>query len=1313
MKKQKIRKVNLNKSNLHPEDVRSKALTASGITLVALIVTIIAITIMVGIVLNITTGDNGVLERAVTSTTKYTIGEETNKLEMWYRDNTIAQYTDSEKELVEMSEAELEVSLAGNGIDATVLMIEGNETTNNKARIKYISTNNMYEVDLGTGEITYIGQVSSNEDIEVEKANVSITYSTIEWTNENITAYITLNQAGINASDYRIKYYKTGDSAWRVYDSGFTISENCTIYAQVQSLLTGDAKTEWISSTVGNIDKTSPVITNITTRTSTATIIATDNLSGIAKYGVSTSASIEPTEWQESNIITGLNQSSTYYFWAKDNAGNVVNNNEETGTIGTPTFGTVEWSETTENSASVTLSGEQEECVLQYRIGTTGSWTTIDNGDTISGITSGSIVYGRLYDNTNESGTYASILIEDSTNPIVTLTADTGEYSQSVVLTGTATDNQSLLTVAGFITGPTDTPEDITTTDSTTITQTITANGTYYFAAIDGAGNKSYTSIEISNIDRTPPSVNITSTSSTRIAFTATDGIGVVAYAITTSSTAPTSGWTTVTSTTSLEESLTGYTKGTTYYVYAKDSAGNIGSSNDETGTIGTPTFGTVTWNTTTANRAAVTLTGTATDCVLQYRIGTSGTWTTITSGNSIPEQASGTTVYGRLYDNTNESGTYASIQIKDSTKPTVTLTSDTGEYSQSVVLTGTATDNQSLLTNVGFISATTDTPASITTTNSKSITQTVTANGTYYFAAIDGAGNKNYTSISVSNVDTTAPTVSIASNTVTTNSFNVNTTVTDSGTGLSKITWYYKLSTASSYTTLNTSTYTTMNGSTKGTTSQVTKTSSTKSGLTSGTYNVYAEVWDVAGNKATTSTINVTLGTVTAATSSNLTASVSSWSTTTATVTFSTTTSFSIQYSTNNSSWTTGTSTSVTTGTTVYARLTDGTNSGTSYTAITPTLTYSISYSLNSGTAGSYAPTSANYGSAVQISNPTRTGYTFAGWTASNLSTGTAYYGSSSSAISTAWTSTSTKPTSTYFKNLRNTNSSTVTLTANWTANTYTLTLNPNGGTYNSTTSNSTKTMTYGSTSNNSIGVPTRSGYTFNGWYTASSGGTQVYNSSGQNVYASAYWTAAYSSGTWKKTSSVTLYAQWTSTITYNANGGSGAPSSQTGTTITISSTKPTRSSYIFLGWSTSSSATAASYMPGSSYTFSSNTTLYAVWRSVNFAYTGSVQSVTLPKGTYKLQCWGAQGIYSSASYSNDFASGNGAYATGTLNLTSATTLYIYVGGRPYYGAVNGSQDLYNGGYNGGGASYSGSSYNDNGPGGGATDIALVRWRM
>ena len=78
-----------------------------------------------------------------------------------------------------------------------------------------------------------------------------------------------------------------------------------------------------------------------------------------------------------------------------------------------------------------------------------------------------------------------------------------------------------------------------------------------------------------------------------------------------------------------------------------------------------------------------------------------------------------------------------------------------------------------------------------------------------------------------------------------------------------------------------------------------------------------------------------------------------------------------------------------------------------------------------------------------------------------------------------------------------------------------------------------------------------------------------------------------------------VKKYAAPAYTLTYNANGGSGAPSQQTGAVnYTISSVKPTRSGYTFLGWSQSSSATSATYKSGDSITVSANTTLYAVWQ-------------------------------------------------------------------------------------------------------------------
>lgn len=75
------------------------------------------------------------------------------------------------------------------------------------------------------------------------------------------------------------------------------------------------------------------------------------------------------------------------------------------------------------------------------------------------------------------------------------------------------------------------------------------------------------------------------------------------------------------------------------------------------------------------------------------------------------------------------------------------------------------------------------------------------------------------------------------------------------------------------------------------------------------------------------------------------------------------------------------------------------------------------------------------------------------------------------------------------------------------------------------------------------------------------------------------------------------------THTVSYNANGGTGAPGNQTktwGYVLTLSSQVPTREGYTFLGWATSSTATEAQYQPGSQYGADVTVTLYAVWSRI-----------------------------------------------------------------------------------------------------------------
>jgi len=126
-------------------------------------------------------------------------------------------------------------------------------------------------------------------------------------------------------------------------------------------------------------------------------------------------------------------------------------------------------------------------------------------------------------------------------------------------------------------------------------------------------------------------------------------------------------------------------------------------------------------------------------------------------------------------------------------------------------------------------------------------------------------------------------------------------------------------------------------------------------------------------------------------------------------------------------------------------------------------------------------------------------------------------------------------------------------------------------------------------------VTTPTRAGYTFNGWFTAASGGAQVI-------------------GTDMILGAATLYAQWTQnasiTITYNAQGG--APALQPTSVITgytygdalPAITQPTLSGSAFVGWFTEPTG-GTQILPSTVVTTTTDQTLYAQWVVVTVTVT------------------------------------------------------------------------------------------------------------
>ena len=88
--------------------------------------------------------------------------------------------------------------------------------------------------------------------------------------------------------------------------------------------------------------------------------------------------------------------------------------------------------------------------------------------------------------------------------------------------------------------------------------------------------------------------------------------------------------------------------------------------------------------------------------------------------------------------------------------------------------------------------------------------------------------------------------------------------------------------------------------------------------------------------------------------------------------------------------------------------------------------------------------------------------------------------------------------------------------------------------------------------------------------------------------------------------THNVTVPVRTSYTVSFNANGGSGAPGNQTkwyGENLTLSSTRPTLSGYSFKRWNTNTSDTGTGYAPSGTYSANSAATLYAIWnRTVTY---------------------------------------------------------------------------------------------------------------
>lgn len=229
----------------------------------------------------------------------------------------------------------------------------------------------------------------------------------------------------------------------------------------------------------------------------------------------------------------------------------------------------------------------------------------------------------------------------------------------------------------------------------------------------------------------------------------------------------------------------------------------------------------------------------------------------------------------------------------------------------------------------------------------------------------------------------------------------------------------------------------------------------------------------------------------------------------------------------------------------------------------------YSITYNLGDGSvAGSNPTTYSVTSAAISLTNPTRNGYTFTGWTGTGLT-------EASTSVTIPSGSTGNRE-----------------YTANWSPISYTVTFDEAGG-------DAISDLLYNIESTSTLGSTSRNGYTFTGWKVTTAGGSWV-----ENTVLSATDTVT------GKYGDVTLTAQWTPTnytVTFVSNGGS-AVSDMT-YTINSTNTLPTTSKdgYTFNGWKVTTAAgnwVANDYL-GNTYALNGNygdVTLTAQWAVINY---------------------------------------------------------------------------------------------------------------
>ncbi|CDE14477.1 listeria/Bacterioides repeat protein [Clostridium sp. CAG:470] len=1064
-----------------------------------------------------------------------------------------------------------------------------------------------------------------------------------EWTNKSVEVTATLTVDGQN---FTLTTSKNSTSGW-IASNRQIFTENGTMYA---ALTDGNNYGIAASHEVTNIDTTKPIVKSLSVTTNTIKITATDEASGIYSYAISESETMPKTFTKLDNstqvfntVVENLKQSTKYYVWVKDVAGNISEvASTKTGTVPkltdantTITKSPNDWT-TQEVTATVTTT--EKNYALQTKKDN-GEWQTTNSQK----YTENGTIYARLWDGTNAGEEiYKPITNIDKTAPTATNIEikNVTPAGYDVYVYGVK-DNGSGVNRVQFPTwteakGQDDIQPNWQTGASSKGTKQ--ADGTTWVYHVNITDHKTeageynthiyaYDNLEngkcIGTQKVTIPMVKITydenyvkdgTTNKQTVEKVYNTELGKLGTPTRTGYTF--AGWfTEATGGTQISSTTKTPVTDTTYYAH---------------------------WNANPLNFANQTI---------------SKTFSTSEQKANITGASNGTGNY-TYTEKTEKNSAQKDTNYISINGTTITIAANTPADTYTYVIV--ATDNNSKVTKEA--------------TYTIKIERAKTANAGASDKTYNGA---NQTGVTGTSVTWTGTTSAIDAGTYTANATpDANHAWSDGTTNAKTITW--KMNPKSIAVTWGTTTTFTYNGqqqaptvsATSGITGETINVTRT-TGTNAGSYTSTASISSVTGGRArkenytlTGNTKAFTINKATVATPTNLaisTAGIVTWS--------SASNATSYQISIDDQNWTNATSgvdyLSTIIGTTgnrtVYVRAIN--SNANNYTtpsdkASKTVAVYTTTINSNSTNMGTVDTSSYNVISGASFTTSgnklTIKGIT-SGTTTKDLKVVTATnktgYSFSKWSVASGTITTAT------------------TITATFTANTYTVAYNGNGATGGSTANT---TATYDQSAAIATNGFTRTGYTFAGWTTKADGTNDGYG-----------WTNW--KGTWKYVDGqygianrkLQLYARWTPnkyTISYNGNGATGGSTANTTATydqnVTIASNGYTRTGYTFAGWTTKTNGTDDGYgwtnwkgiwkyVDGQYGIASGKLQLYAIWTANQLNFANQTINKTFSTGTQTAGITGASNGTGSYTYTEKTEKNASGTATNYISI-SGTTINI-----------------------------------------------------